>query len=90
MDEEDGRLGPRARKFGPFDVLRDALVGSLRQPSPVPLPTSFYSDSFALNHLQMNSRMIHLNPPTCSTAPLFLCATSAEGDGPAAGKGEVP
>jgi len=25
MDEEDGRLGPRARQFGTADVLRDAL-----------------------------------------------------------------
>ncbi len=30
MDEEDGRTGPRARKFGPFDVLTDAFAGSLR------------------------------------------------------------
>ena len=29
MDEEDGRPGPRARKFGPSDVLTDAHVGSL-------------------------------------------------------------
>jgi hypothetical protein len=32
MDEEDGRLGPRARKFGRFDVLTDAIAGSLCQP----------------------------------------------------------
>ena len=30
MDEEDGRLGPRARKFGRIDVLTDAWTKSLR------------------------------------------------------------
>ena len=30
MDEEDGRPGPRARKFGSADVLTDAFAGSLR------------------------------------------------------------
>ena len=29
MDEEDGRPGPSARKFGPADVLRDVFAGSL-------------------------------------------------------------
>ena len=29
MDEEDGRLGPRARQTGRVDVLRDALMMSL-------------------------------------------------------------
>jgi hypothetical protein len=29
MDEEDGRPGPRARKFGPGDVLTDVFAGSL-------------------------------------------------------------
>jgi len=29
MDEEDGRLGPRAQKFGRFDVLTDASATSL-------------------------------------------------------------
>jgi hypothetical protein len=31
MDEDDGRLGPQARKSGPADVLTDALAPSLRR-----------------------------------------------------------
>ena len=38
MDEEDGRLGPRARQTGRIDVLRDALMMSLCH-SPKPLHT---------------------------------------------------
>jgi hypothetical protein len=34
MDEEDGRPGPRARQFGPTDVLTDASMGSLRRENP--------------------------------------------------------
>jgi hypothetical protein len=49
MDEEDGRLGPRARKFGRFDVLTDAIAGSLCRPlydpkalfQPVPQSSAF-------------------------------------------------
>jgi hypothetical protein len=33
MDEEDGRPGARARKFGPHDVLTDVWMGSLCRPS---------------------------------------------------------
>ena len=33
MDEEDGRLGPRALKSGRVDVLTDALTNSLCHPT---------------------------------------------------------
>jgi hypothetical protein len=36
MDEEDGRPGPRARQFGPFDVPMDVLVRSLRRSRLIP------------------------------------------------------
>ncbi len=36
MDEEDGRPGPRARQFGPFDVPADVLVRSLCRPLLIP------------------------------------------------------
>jgi len=88
MDEEDGRLGPRARKFGPSDVLTDAFAGSLRWPFPARLLTGIHSDSFALNHLQFEYRMIHLNPQPC-TAALSLGAEPAEGVRQTAGGGEA-
>jgi hypothetical protein len=36
MDEEDGRPGPRARQFGPFDVPMDVLVRSLCHSAFIP------------------------------------------------------
>jgi hypothetical protein len=44
MDEEDGRPGSLARKFGPADVLGDVFVGSLcrsrRPPGKLPFLAS--------------------------------------------------
>jgi hypothetical protein len=59
MDEEDGRLGPRARQPGRADVLTDAFVTSLRSTSSKFL---FITGTPAVSFIP-GSPAHHLHPP---------------------------
>jgi hypothetical protein len=78
MDEEDGRTGPRARKFGPPDVLTDATAGSLRNHQSIL--------QFRAKFSAIHRSHYHLDSNPCIAALLF-------GRGPAgarpAGEGEA-
>lgn len=63
MDEEDGRLGPRARKFGRFDVLTDAIASSLCQ---IPTIPKFCSSRSYRNHRRSTAPFAYnLNQNQC-------------------------
>jgi hypothetical protein len=80
MDEEDGRPGPRARQFGPFDVPRDVLVRSLCRLRSIPeqvLPLT----RIAIVLSRPSFRTTNQKPNPAS----FLWRGPAEGVGPTAG-----
>jgi hypothetical protein len=98
MDEEDGRPGARARKFGPTDVLTDAVAKSLCR--PIQLAQFQNTPYFALQSrpLRTQSRTSHCGRFSAlviqtqitpsQTAP-FHWRGPAEGVRPTAGGGEA-
>jgi hypothetical protein len=85
MDEEDGRPGPRARQFGPFDVPMDVLVRSLCRLLPPPEEVASFTRIAIANIHSVHSFTAF--QPTSNFAP-FLRRGPAEGVCPAAGGGE--
>jgi hypothetical protein len=85
MDEEDGRPGPRARQFGPFDVPKDVLVRSLCRSRLNPEQASPFN-RIAIANIRSRQSVTAIQP-TSNSAP-FLWRGPAEGVRPAAGGGE--
>jgi hypothetical protein len=73
MDEEDGRPGPRAWKFGPVDVLTDAFAGSLRNPGPAQTYPSLFSQFLPKSSAFSARSMIHSQTMYCRA--FFLACT---------------
>jgi len=86
MDEEDGRPGPGAWKSGPVDVLKDALMGSLCCPAPIPAQFTPFS-RFAIARIPSDPSH-NVIPHPSNPAPLFG-RRPAEGVRPRAGEGEA-
>ncbi len=79
MDEEDGRPGSSARKFGPPDVLTDVFAVSLRSRSiPIDARISIPKDSAAVIRESLSSINRQPFPRLFSVAGLLKASASPQ------------